>query len=148
MDKMNSILRTEIRGVNLSLTGDALVVSCNGEAAATGPLSAEDADRLRLAMAKSHLWEWNQFDESKVRAELRYRRCLAAWLVMCLAAFSVYVGYPDFYLPTFLALTSLFLWWRAGHLEQQAEQEAQAERNRFQPNWDYIRQRLEESDDK
>jgi len=107
-------------------------------------LSDQEADRLRLEMAKAQLWEWNQFEQQKARAELRYRRYLGSWLVMCLAAFSVYVGFPDFYLPIFFSLISIFLWWRAGHEEQRAEREAQAQRNAFRAEWEYISQRLEE----
>ena len=142
-----STIRSEVRGLDVILDESSLGIAQAGEFLA-GPvtLAPDEADRLRLEMAKAQLWEWNQLEELKARAELRHRRSLAAWLVMCLAAFSVYVGYPDFYLPTFLALTSLFLWWRAGHLDQRAEQEARDERSRFQANWDYIQQRLEESD--
>jgi hypothetical protein len=41
-------------------------------------------------------------------------------------------------------LISIFLWWRAGHEEQRAEREAQAQRNAFRADWEYINQRLEE----
>ncbi len=57
-------------------------------------LSPEEVDRLRLEMAKAQLWEWNQLEEVKSRAVMRYRRYLGSWLVMCLAAFSAYVSYP------------------------------------------------------
>ena len=144
---MNNSVRTEIRGFDLRLDGDVLVLTCSGDVVvATGLLAAEDAESLRLEMAKTQLWEWNQLEELRSRAELRYRRYLGSWLMMCMAAFSAYLGYPDFYICIFLALVSVFLWWRAGHLEQEAEQEAQAERNRFRPKWEYIQQRLQESD--
>jgi len=147
MDPTDSFLRTEVRGVELHLEQSQLTLTAAGDDV-TVPvqLSDQDAERLRLEMAKAQLWEWNQFDQAKLRAELRYRRYLGSWLVMCLAAFSVYVGFPDYYLPIFFALISLFLWWRAGYEEQRAEREAQAERSAFRPEWEYIRQRLEESD--
>ena len=129
--------------MELSLEGDNLLLSSNGSQLVSCPLSAEQAERLRLEMAKAQLWEWNQFEQAKARAELRYRRYLGSWLVMCLAAFSVYVGFPDYYLPIVFALVSIFLWWRAGYEEQRAEREAQVERNAFRPEWEYIRQRLE-----
>ncbi len=107
-------------------------------------LSPADAERLRLEMAKAQLWEWNQLEELKARAELRYRRYLGSWLVMCLAAFSAYIGYPGYALPIVFSLLSIFLWWRAGYEEQRAEREAQAQRNAFRPDWEYIEQREEE----
>jgi hypothetical protein len=141
----NSAVGTEILGLQLALDGPQLVLSCGGDQLiAFAPLSAADAERLRMEMAKAQLWEWNQFAQQKAHAELRYRRYLGSWLVMCLAAFSVYVGFPDFYLPIFFSLISIFLWWRAGHEEQRAEREAQAQRNAFRAEWDYISQRLEE----
>jgi len=147
MDSTNTVVRTEVHGLDLRLDGVQLSVA-TGEHDLIAPvlMGADDADRLRLEMAKAQLWEWNQFDQAKLRAELRYRRYLGSWLVMCLAAFSVYVGFPDYYLPIFFALVSLFLWWRAGYEEQRAEREAQNERNAFRPEWDYIRQRLEEAE--
>lgn len=145
MDRTDSFLRTEVRGLNLQLEQSQLTVSAAGDdVIAAVQLSDQEADRLRLEMAKAQLWEWNQFEQQKARAELRYRRYLGSWLVMCLAAFSVYVGFPDFYLPIFFSLISIFLWWRAGHEEQRAEREAQAQRNAFRAEWEYISQRLEE----
>ena len=138
-------VRSEILGLQLEMEGSNLVLSSQGSPLiAALPLSADDAERLRLEMAKSQLREWNQFESQKARAELRYRRYLGAWLVMCLAAFSAYIGYPDFYLPIFFLLMSMFLWWRAGYEEQRTEREAQAQRNEFRPDWKYIRERLEE----
>lgn len=138
-------LRTEIRGFELRQEDLALTLSAEGGAViAQLALSPADAERLAIEMAKAQLWEWNQFEQLKSRAELRYRRYLGSWLVMCLAAFGVYVGFPDFYLPIFFSLISLFLWWRAGHEEQRAEREAQAQRNAFRAEWEYISQRLEE----
>ena len=46
----------------------------------------------------------------------------------------------------FLCLLAIFLWWRAGYAEQQASRDAQAERSAFLPTWNYLRQRLEESE--
>ena len=130
------------------LDGCQLVLSSdNGELITPASLSADDAERLRLEMAKAQLWEWNQLETAKRRAELRYRRYFGSWLVMCLAAFSAYLGYPSFYLCLFFAALSIFLWWRAGYEEQQADRAAQSTRNEFQPNWDYLRSRLEELSD-
>jgi len=146
MDATKAI-RTEIRNFELRLEGVELAMSNGGNDIMTPVLlSADDAERLRLQMAKAQLWEWNQFEELSWRAELRYRRYLGSWLVLCLAAFSAYIGYPDFYLPVFLSLISIFLWWRAGYEERRAEQRAQAQRNEFRPDWNYIRQRLDETD--
>ena len=141
-------VRTEIVGLQLALDGCQLVLSSdNGELITPASLSADDAERLRLEMAKAQLWEWNQLETAKRRAELRYRRYFGSWLVMCLAAFSAYLGYPSFYLCLFFAALSIFLWWRAGYEEQQADRAAQSTRNEFQPNWDYLRSRLEELSD-
>lgn len=141
-------MRTEIVGLQLVLDGCQLVLSSdNGELITPASLSADDAERLRLEMAKAQLWEWNQLETAKRRAELRYRRYFGSWLVMCLAAFSAYLGYPSFYLCLFFAALSIFLWWRAGYEEQQADRTAQSTRNEFQSNWDYLRSRLEELSD-
>jgi hypothetical protein len=141
----NRAIDTEILNLQVVLDESGLLLSSQGSPLIRPvALSPEDAERLRLEMAKAQLREWNQFEGQKARAELRYRRYLAAWLVMCLAAFSVYVGYPDFYLPIFFLLLSVFLWWRAGYEEQRAEREAQVRRDEFRPDWEYIRRRLEE----
>jgi hypothetical protein len=143
----SSTIRTEIQGLNISLEGTLLSISSAGDdLLAPIALDADDADRLRIEMVKAQLWEWNQLEEVRSRAELRYRRYLGAWLVMCLAAFSAYLGYPSFYLCLFFAALSIFLWWRAGFAEQQADREAQAERNKFQTDWSYLRSRLEETE--
>lgn len=148
MDPIDTSVHTEIRGFELRLDGVALVLTANDHNLITPiPLNADDADRLRLEMAKAQLWEWNQLEELRSRAELRYRRYLGSWLVMCLAAFSAYLGYPSYFLCVVFALLSIFLWWRAGSAEQQAEREAKAERNKFRPDWDYFRRRTEESED-
>ena len=148
MDGTNTTLRTEVRGLELRLDGLDLALSADGsDLTAPIPLNAEAAQRVRLEMAKAQLWEWNQIEELRSRAELRYRRYLGSWLVVCLAAFSAYLGYPSYVLCVIFALLSIFLWWRAGHEEQRAEREAKAERNKFRPDWDYFQQRLEESED-
>ena len=54
--------------------------------------------------------------------------------------------FPGYFLPVFLLIISIFLWWRASFLERQDEQAARDERKKFVPDWSYIRQRLEESD--
>ncbi|HUI82707.1 MAG TPA: hypothetical protein VL240_00705 [Candidatus Binatia bacterium] len=146
MSPTRSLIRTEVRGLDLSLDGASLSLSLAGEdLIASVPLDSEAAGRLHLEMAKAQLWEWNQLEELKSRAELRYRRYLCAWLVMCLGAFSAYVGYPGYYLCIAFSLLSVFLWWRAGYEEQRAERAAQAQRNAFRPEWSYLRERLEES---
>ena len=144
----NPAVRTEILGLQLALDGCRLVLSSdNSELITPVSLSADDAERLRLEMAKAQLWEWNQLEAAKQRAELRYRRYFGSWLVMCLAAFSAYLGYPSFYLCLFFAALSIFLWWRAGYEEQRADREAQSKRNEFQPTWNYLRDRLEDMSD-
>lgn len=143
----SSTIRTEIQGLNMGLEGTLLSISSfGGDLLASIALNAEEAERLRIEMAKAQLWEWNQLEEAKSRAELRYRRYLGSWLVMCLAAFSAYLGYPSFYLCLFFAALSVFLWWRAGFAEQQADREAQAERNKFRADWNYLSSRLEETE--
>ena len=139
-------IRTEVYGLELHLSAAHLVLSADGKSlAAPIVLSSDDAERLRIEMAKAQLSEWNQIEELKAKAEKRYRHYLGSWLVLCLGAFSAYIGYPSYYLPLFLSALSLFLWWRAGYEEQQQEKAAQAERNRFVPDWSYFQRRAEES---
>ena len=146
MSERGSVIRTEVRGLDLCLDETALLLSRSGEClTAPIPLSPADAERLAMEMAKAQLWEWNQIDELKRKSEKRYKNYLGSWLVMCLAAFSAYVGFPGYYLPVFLLLISILLWWRASFVERKDEQAARDERNRFIPDWSYIRQRLEES---
>jgi hypothetical protein len=146
MSERGSVIRTEVRGLDLCLDETMLLLSRSGEYL-TAPiaLSPAEAERLAMEMAKAQLWEWNQIDELKRKSEKRYKNYLGSWLVMCLAAFSAYVGFPGYYLPVFLVLISIFLWWRASFVERQDEQAAHEERTRFTPDWGYIRQRLEES---
>jgi hypothetical protein len=144
----STTIRTEIRGLDLSLDEISLSISSSGQdLVAPIALSPEEVDRLRLEMAKAHLPEWNQLEEMKTQATTRYRRYLGSWLVMCAAAFSAYVSYPSYYLCVFLLLLSIFLWWRAGYMEQQAEREAQSTRNAFRADWTYLQERLLESDE-
>ena len=139
-------IRTEVYGLELYLNASQLVLSAGGQSL-TAPivLSSDDAERLRLEFAKAQLWEWNQFETLKSRAEKRYRSYLGSWLTLCLAAFSAYIGYPGYYLPLFLSALSIFIWWRAGYEEQKAERAARVERNRFISDWSYFQQRAEES---
>ena len=127
------------------LSTSQLVLSAGGQSL-TAPivLSSGDAERLRLEMAKAQLWEWNRIEETKTKAEKRYKHYLGSWLVLCLAAFSAYLGYPGYYLPLVLSALSIFIWWRAGYLEQKVERVAQGERSRFTPDWSYFQQREEE----
>jgi hypothetical protein len=142
-----SAIRTEIRGLDLCLDEGSLTLTTSGENVIPPiRLSPQDLERLAMEMAKAQLWEWNQMEELKSRAELRYRRYLGAWLVMCVAAFSAYLGYPSYYLCVLFALLSIFLWWRVGHVEQQARSEAETQRRAFVADWNYIRERLEESE--
>ena len=146
MSERGSVIRTEVRGFDLCLDETTLLLSSSGEyLTAPIPLSPGDAEKLAMEMAKAQLWEWNQVEELKRKSEKRYKNYLASWLVMCVAAFSAYVGFPGYYLPVFLLLISILLWWRASFVERQDEQAARDERNRFIPDWSYIRQRLEES---
>jgi hypothetical protein len=113
------------RGLELRLDGLDLALSADGsDLHRSYSAECRSSPRLRLEMAKAQLWEWNQIEELRSRAELRYRRYLGSWLVMCLAAFSAYLGYPSYVLCVVFALLSIFLWWRAGHEEQRAEREA------------------------
>jgi hypothetical protein len=139
-------IRTEVYGLELHLSASQLVVAAGGQSL-TAPivLSSDDAARLRIEMAKAQLWEWNQLESLKAKADKRYRNYLGSWLVLCLAAFSAYIGYPGYYPPLFLCGLSIFIWWRAGYEEQKADKAAQAERSRFVPEWSYFQQRAEES---
>ncbi len=146
MTERGSVIRTEVRGLDLCLDETALLLSRSGEYL-TPPilLGPADAERLAMEMAKAQLWEWNRIEELKRKAEKRYKNYLGSWLVMCVAAFSAYVGFPGYYLPVFLLLISIFLWWRASFQERKEEAAAREERKQFVPDWTYIRQRLEES---
>jgi hypothetical protein len=146
MSERGGVIRTEVRGLDLCLDEAALLLSSSGEyLTAPIPLSPADAERLAMEMAKAQLWEWNQIDELKRKSEKRYKNYLGSWLVMCLAAFSAYVGFPGYYLPVFLLLISILLWWRASFVERKDEQAAREARAQFILDWGYIRQRLEES---
>jgi hypothetical protein len=146
MSERGSVIRTEVRGLDLCLDETTLLLSRSGEYLAPPiALSPADAERLAMEMAKAQLWEWNQIDELKRKADKRYKNYLGSWLVMCVAAFSAYVGFPGYYLPVFLLLISILLWWRASFQERQDEQTAHEARKQFIPDWTYIRQRLEES---
>jgi hypothetical protein len=145
MSDSGSVIHTEVRGLDLCLNEATLLLSRSGEYL-TAPigLSPADAEKLAMEMAKAQLWEWNQIDQLKRQADKRHKNYLGSWLVMCLAAFSAYVGFPGYYLPVFLLLISIFLWWRASSVERQEEQAAHEERKQFIPDWSYIRHRLEE----
>ena len=145
MSETTIAVRTEVYGLELRLANSQLVLA-GGDKSLTTPivLSTEDAERLRMELAKAQLWEWNQLEELKSKSEKRYRHYLGSWLVLCLAAFSAYIGYPSYYLPLFLSALSIFIWWRAGYEEQKADKAARAERNRFIPEWSYFQQRSEE----
>src|SRR5271167_3011158 len=145
MSETTIAMRTEVHGLELQLAGPQLVLAAGGKSL-TAPivLSNDDAERLRMELAKAELWEWNQLDELKSKAEKRYRHCLGSWLVLCLAAFSAYIGYPGYYLPLFLSALSIFIWWRASYEEQKADRGAQVERNRFVAEWSYFQRRAEE----
>jgi hypothetical protein len=143
----STTIRTEVRGLDLTLDGVFLSLTRSGEEVMPGiVLSDEETDRVRLEMSKGLLWEWNQFEELKTHAVMRYRRYLAAWLVMCLAAFSAFVGYPDYYICVALSLLSIFLWWRAAYMERKAVKEAEDARRAFRPDWSYLRERLLEQE--
>ena len=139
-------IRTEVYGLDVCLGSSVLALTRESEPViAPIVLSSSDAERLRLEMAKAQLWEWNRIEELKSNAEKRYKHYLGSWLVLCLAAFSAYVGYPGYYLPLFLTGLSIVIWWRAGYLEQRADKAAQAARSQFTPDWGYFQQRAEES---
>jgi len=139
-------IQTEVHGLELQLADSQLVLSAGGESLTTSiVLSSEDAERVRMEMSKAQLWEWNQIEALKAKADKRYRNYLGSWLVLCLAAFSAYLGYPSYYLPLFLSALSIFIWWRTGYEERKTDKAAQAERSRFIPEWSYFQQRAEES---
>src|ERR1700691_537265 len=118
----STTIRTEIRGLDLTLDEISLSISRGGEdVVAPITLGPQEVERLRLEMAKSLLPEWNQLEEMKAQARMRYRRYLGPWLGLCAAAFSAYVSYPEYFLCVFLLVLSIFLWWRAGYMERQAE---------------------------
>ncbi len=145
MPDSGSVIRTEVSGLDLCLDENTLLLSRSGEyLTPVVRLTPAEAEQLAMEMAKAQLWEWNQFDELKRKAEKRYKNYLGSWLVMCVAAFSVYVGFPNYYLPVFLLLVSIALWWRASFVERKEEQAAHEERKRFVADWSYIRQRLDD----
>ena len=91
------MVRTEVRGLDLSLSGSTLALTADGRPVISLiVLDSADAERLRLEMAKTQLPEWNQLEELKARAERRYRSYLGSWLVLCFAAFAAYIGYPSY----------------------------------------------------
>ena len=138
------LIRTEVSGLDLALEENSLALLHFGEQVIPPiRLSADEAERVTMEMTKAQLWEWNQLEMLRQRAVMRYRRYLAAWLTMCVAAFAAYVSYPDYILCLVLALLSLLLWWRAGLAERRAEEEARQQRKDFRADWDYFRERLE-----
>ena len=142
-------LQTEVRGLDLSLADDFLLITRAGEDVVFPVLlNGEQAERLRLEMAKAQLPEWNQLQELKTRAAARNRRYLGSWFAMCLAGFSAFLSYPEYFLCVALSLLSLFLWWRAGYMERQAEREAQALRKTYRPEWSYLEERMQETNEK
>lgn len=147
MAESGNVVRTEVHGLDVCLGSSVLALTRQGEPViAPILLSPADADRLRLEMAKAQLWEWNQFEELRTKAARRYKHYLGAWLVLCLAAFSAFVGHPGYYLPLFLTALSLVVWWRAGYVERQNDRASREERNRFVPDWQYFEPRAEDSD--
>lgn len=145
---MSTTIRTEIRGLDFTLDEISLSISRSGEdLIAPVTLSPAEIERLRIEMAKAQLPEWNQLEQAKTQATTRYRRYLGSWVTMCIGAFSAYVSYPSYALSIALSLLSIFLWWRAGFMEQKEERESQALRNGFRPDWEYLRERMEESDE-
>ena len=146
MSQATIAIRTEVYGLELRLIDSQLMLTSEGKSLTTAiVLSSDDAERLRLELAKAQLWEWNLLEGLKSKSERRYRHYLGSWLVLCLAAFSAYIGYPSYYLPLFMSVLSIFIWWRAGYEERKTDQAAQVERNRFVPEWTYLQQRVEES---
>jgi hypothetical protein len=142
-----STIRTEVRELELTLDGVFLTLTRSGEDVILPMvLSDDEAERLRLDMAKALLPEWNQLEDAKTRATVRNRRYLGSWLVMCLAAFSAYVSYPQYFLCIALSALSIFLWWRAGYMEQKEDGEAARQRKEYRPSWKYLQERTQESD--
>jgi len=139
-------IHTEVHGLDVCLGSSVLALTREGEPViAPIVLSSADAEKLRLEMAKAQLWEWNLLEELKARSERRYKHYLGSWLVLCLAAFSAYIGYPGYYLPLFLTLLSIFVWWRSGYEERKADRATREERKRFVADWSYFQQRAEEA---
>ena len=97
-----------------------------------------------MEMAKAQLWEWNQFDELKRNAEKRYKNYLGSWLVMCVAAFSAYVGFPNYY------CRYSYCWFRLDCGGERASSNVKKSRqptkkeNSSVADWSYIRQRLDD----
>ena len=146
MSEVANVVRTEVYGLDVCLGSSVLALTREGEPViAPIVLSSADAERLRLEMAKAQLWEWNLLEELKARSERRYKHYLGSWLVLCLAAFSAYIGYPGYYLPLFLTLLSIFMWWRSGYEERKADRATREERKRFVADWSYFQQRAEEA---
>ena len=146
MAEVATVIRTEVYGLDICLGSSVLALTREGEPVISPiVLSSSDAERLRLEMAKAQLWEWNQLEESKTRSARRYKHFLGSWLVLCLAAFTAYIGYPSYHLPLLLTALSIFIWWRAGYEEQGEERTAKQEQKRFVADWSYFEQRAEES---
>jgi len=145
----STTIRTEIRGLDLTLDEISLSISRSGtDLVAPITLSPAEVESLRLEMAKALLPEWNLIEEMKTQANTRYRRYLGSWLVMGVAAFSAYVSYPEYFLCLFLVLLSIFLWWRAAYMERKADAESQSARKSYRPEWNYLQERFEESDER
>ena len=108
------------------------------------PLPSPSALRTRRnwrCVAKAQLWEWNQIEGLKAKAERRYKNSSRPWLVMCVAAFSAYVGFPNYYLPVFLLRFRFFCGGGPAFWNEKPSRRAHEERKQFLPNWSYIRQR-------
>ena len=143
----NTSVRTEVRGLEIQIEGSNLVLSADGsDLVPPIRLTTEDAERLRIEMAKAQLWEWNQLEELRSRAVLRYRRYLASvagtvrGCVQCLYRISQL-------LPQCFSVPAVDLPLVESGLRQgQAERDAAAERRAFVPEWNYVRQRMEESE--
>ena len=57
----STAVRTEVRGFEIQLEGSNLVLSGDGtDLVPPIRLTTDDAERLRLEMAKAQLWEWNR----------------------------------------------------------------------------------------
>ena len=62
-------IRTEILGLEIQLADSQLLLTSDGKSLmAPIVLNTDDAERLRMELAKAQLWEWNQLEALKAKS--------------------------------------------------------------------------------